>query len=97
MSTIVTFASGKGGVGKSVVLSNVGLALANRGRRVVVADLDVGGSNLATLFGALSSLLSRLQTGFVRSYAMSIVVGTLLVAIYLFSQVDLSELLQQGN
>ena len=52
MSTIVTFASGKGGVGKSVVLSNVGLALANRGRRVVLADLDVGGSNLATLFGA---------------------------------------------
>ncbi len=52
MSTIVTFASGKGGVGKSVVLSNAGLALANRGRRVVLADLDVGGSNLATLFGA---------------------------------------------
>jgi len=51
MTTIVTVASGKGGVGKSVTVTNLGLALAARGRRVVLADLDVGGSNLATLFG----------------------------------------------
>lgn len=51
MTTIVTVASGKGGVGKSVVVTNLGLALAARGRRVVLADLDVGGANLATLFG----------------------------------------------
>lgn len=55
MATIVTFASGKGGVGKSVVVSNLGLALALRGRRVVLADLDVGGSNLATLFGTFEA------------------------------------------
>lgn len=59
--------------------------------------IDGAVNGMATLFVGLSSLLSRLQTGFVRSYAMSIVVGTLLVAIYLFSQVELSELLQQGN
>ncbi|HPG25072.1 MAG: P-loop NTPase [Spirochaetaceae bacterium] len=65
MTTIVTVASGKGGVGKSVTVSNLGLALAARGRKVVVADLDLGGSNLATLFGAfeegpdLGSFLSR--------------------------------------
>ena len=51
MTTIVTVASGKGGVGKSVIVTNLGLALAARGRRVVLADLDVGGANLATLFG----------------------------------------------
>jgi len=55
MATIVTFASGKGGVGKSVMVSNLGLALATMGRRVVLADLDVGGHNLATLFGAFES------------------------------------------
>ncbi len=51
MTTIVTVASGKGGVGKSVAVANLGLALAGLGRKVVLADLDVGGSNLSTLFG----------------------------------------------
>ena len=51
MSKIVTVASGKGGVGKSVTVANLGLALAARDRSVILADLDVGGSNLATLFG----------------------------------------------
>lgn len=65
MTTIVTIASGKGGVGKSVCVTNLGLALASRGRRVVLADLDMGGSNLATLFGEfeagpdLGAFLSR--------------------------------------
>ncbi len=55
MTTIVTIASGKGGVGKSVAVTNLGLALAARGRRVVLADLDLGGSNLATLFGVFEA------------------------------------------
>lgn len=65
MPTILSVGSGKGGVGKSVSVSNLGLALAARGFRTTVADLDVGGSNLATLFGAfeegpdLSDFLSR--------------------------------------
>ena len=32
-------------------MTNLGLALAARGRSVVLADLDIGGSNLATLSG----------------------------------------------
>ena len=65
MTTIVTVASGKGGVGKSVAVANLGLALAALGRKVVLADLDVGGSNLSTLFGVfeegpdLGAFLSR--------------------------------------
>ncbi|MFT5441721.1 MAG: flagellar biosynthesis protein FlhG [Myxococcota bacterium] len=55
MTTIITVASGKGGVGKSVAVTNLGLALAARGRRVILADLDVGGSNLATLYGAFEA------------------------------------------
>lgn len=53
MGTIITFASGKGGVGKSMLVANIGATLAKRGRRVVMADLDLGGSNLAALFGAI--------------------------------------------
>lgn len=42
---------GKGGVGKSVITSNLAIALANRGRRCVVIDVDLGGANLHTLLG----------------------------------------------
>ena len=42
---------GKGGIGKSLLTMNLGLNLAGRGRRVVLADLDLGASNLHTLLG----------------------------------------------
>jgi flagellar biosynthesis protein FlhG len=51
MPTIVSVASGKGGVGKSMVVSNLGLLLARTGKRVVLVDLDIGGANLHILFG----------------------------------------------
>lgn len=53
MAVVVSVASGKGGVGKSVVASNLALLLARRGKQVVLADLDVGGANLHILFGLL--------------------------------------------
>lgn len=58
MATIVSVGSGKGGVGKSVVVASLGAALAQAGRRVILADLDVGGANLATLFGAFDAPLN---------------------------------------
>jgi flagellar biosynthesis protein FlhG len=42
---------GKGGVGKSVVASNLAIALAARGESCAVVDADLGGANLHTLFG----------------------------------------------
>lgn len=53
MATIISVASGKGGVGKSVLVGNLGLLLARRGLHVVLADLDVGGADLHILFGLL--------------------------------------------
>lgn len=49
--TIVPIASGKGGVGKSLLAANVGILLARAGKRVVLADLDFGGSNLHLILG----------------------------------------------
>ncbi|QDU70002.1 AAA family ATPase [Engelhardtia mirabilis] len=40
---------GKGGVGKSTLVANVGLALAGRGLRVLAVDLDFGLANLQVL------------------------------------------------
>ncbi len=58
MATIISVASGKGGVGKSVVASNLALALAKRGFRVVLTDLDVGGADSHILFGLLNPPLT---------------------------------------
>jgi flagellar biosynthesis protein FlhG len=54
VAKIVSFASGKGGVGKSTTVSNLSLLLARSGMDVVVIDLDVGGADLHVLFGELS-------------------------------------------
>jgi flagellar biosynthesis protein FlhG len=51
MAVILSIASGKGGAGKSMVTSNLGLLLAKRGYRVTLVDLDTGGANLHVLFG----------------------------------------------
>ena len=48
---IIPVASGKGGVGKSLVSANLGVALAQVGLRVVIADLDLGASNLHLVLG----------------------------------------------
>lgn len=53
MATIISVASGKGGVGKSIVAGNLGLVLARMGKRVVLVDLDVGGADLHIMFGLL--------------------------------------------
>ena len=48
---IVPIASGKGGVGKSLVAANLAVALGQAGRRTVLADLDLGASNLHLILG----------------------------------------------
>ena len=53
MATIISVGSGKGGVGKSVIAGNLALLLAKQGKRVVLADLDVGGADAHILFGML--------------------------------------------
>jgi flagellar biosynthesis protein FlhG len=48
---VLPIASGKGGVGKTIVAANLALNLAINGRKTVVIDLDLGGSNLHTALG----------------------------------------------
>ncbi|MDR2543356.1 MAG: P-loop NTPase [Treponema sp.] len=48
---IIPIASGKGGVGKSLVSANLAVAFAQAGKRVVLADLDLGASNLHLVLG----------------------------------------------
>ena len=51
MTTLVSIGSGKGGVGKSVLSSNLAVLLAGKGFKVVLVDLDAGGANAHIMFG----------------------------------------------
>lgn len=48
---IIPIASGKGGVGKSLISANLAIALGKAGKKVVLADLDLGASNLHLALG----------------------------------------------
>jgi septum site-determining protein MinD len=51
MSRIIVITSGKGGVGKTTVTANLGMALARLGRKVALVDADFGLRNLDLLLG----------------------------------------------
>ncbi|MEM2865757.1 MAG: cell division ATPase MinD [Candidatus Hadarchaeales archaeon] len=51
MARVISFASGKGGTGKTMVVANLGVCLARRGKKVVVLDADLTMANLGLLFG----------------------------------------------
>lgn len=46
MPRTIVITSGKGGVGKTTIAANLGLALATKGQNVVIIDLDIGLNNL---------------------------------------------------
>ena len=45
---IIAFGGGKGGTGRSLIASSVAILLASQGRKVVLVDMDLGGSNAHT-------------------------------------------------
>lgn len=47
----IVFASGKGGVGKSTLALNLGILLAQAGRRCVVVDADLDMANISLMIG----------------------------------------------
>ncbi len=79
MPRIISVASGKGGVGKSMVVSNLGLQLSRMGKRVVLIDLDIGGANLHILFGVFqppTTLTDFLMDGNIKLEATAIPVAS---------------------
>lgn len=55
---VAAIAGAKGGVGKSMVTSNLGIQFAKEGLKVIILDLDLGASNQHTLFGISRSCRS---------------------------------------
>lgn len=61
---VLTVTSGKGGVGKSNLVVNLALALANLGQRVLIIDADIGMANVEVIFGCSADYnLSHLLNG----------------------------------
>jgi len=54
---VITVTSGKGGVGKTTTVANVGVALAKHGQRVVVIDTDIGLRNLDMMLGLQNRII----------------------------------------
>ena len=76
-TTFIAVASGKGGVGKSTVTANLGVALARAGYRVGIVDADIYGFSLPNIFGiadikpaVVSNLIMPVQTHGVRVVSM---------------------------
>ena len=56
MSQLIAIASGKGGVGKTLITAALSVLLQRRGHRVLAADADMGLRNLDLLFGLDGSI-----------------------------------------
>src|SRR6478672_5152759 len=56
LGTVIAISSGKGGVGKSTVATNLAVALAKRGARVGLMDADIYGPNIPRMMGIQSPL-----------------------------------------
>ncbi len=55
MGRIITIASGKGGVGKTTLTANLGIALSQMNNKVLLVDADIAMANLSLLLAMQSS------------------------------------------
>lgn len=51
LPSVISVTSGKGGVGKTVLVANIAMVQARRGRKVMIIDADLGLANIDVVFG----------------------------------------------
>ncbi len=60
MSEVIVITSGKGGVGKTTTVANIGMGLAMLDKKVVVVDTDIGLRNLDVVMGLENRIVYNL-------------------------------------
>lgn len=60
MGEVIVITSGKGGVGKTTTTANIGIGLAQAGKKVVVIDTDLGLRNLDVVMGLENRIVYNL-------------------------------------
>ena len=60
MGEVIVITSGKGGVGKTTTTANIGIGLAQLGKRIVVIDTDLGLRNLDVVLGLENKIVYNL-------------------------------------
>lgn len=60
MSEVIVVTSGKGGVGKTTTAANIGIGLAQMGKKVVMVDTDIGLRNLDVVLGLENRIVYNL-------------------------------------
>lgn len=60
MSEVIVITSGKGGVGKTTTVANIGTGLAHLGKSVAVVDTDIGLRNLDVVLGLENRIVYNL-------------------------------------
>lgn len=60
MGEVIVITSGKGGVGKTTTTANMGIGLAQAGKRVIVIDTDLGLRNLDVVMGLENRIVYNL-------------------------------------
>ncbi|HID97180.1 MAG TPA: MinD/ParA family protein [Thermodesulfobacteriaceae bacterium] len=56
---VLSFSSGKGGVGKTSVVTNLAVAMADQGKRVMILDADLGLANVDVMLGLTPKYTTR--------------------------------------
>lgn len=60
MGEVIVITSGKGGVGKTTTTANVGVGLAQAGKKIIVIDTDLGLRNLDVVMGLENKIVYNL-------------------------------------
>ena len=60
MGEVIVITSGKGGVGKTTITANLGIALSKLGKSVIAIDTDIGLRNLDVVMGLENQIVYNL-------------------------------------
>ena len=60
MGEVIVITSGKGGVGKTTLTANLGIALSQMGKSVIAIDTDIGLRNLDVVMGLENQIVYNL-------------------------------------